>query len=462
MVKLSKISSSTRIRLIPTCIVSLLILGINYIIFENPANKFVITTTTPTTSTKTTSASTESNNDNKNGPIRRYDGVVVTKDQDMKYRHYHHHPKSPHSSNSDGRSINNSEFHDEDHSNLEAHSDDDDVNEDDIDDGDGVGDDDDDDDGYASKNDSYFALEQQPNWDPLWWKPHVNQIATKPWKAWKNDNMKSKSYHHENAGGYYVTDGNTSNTDDNGDHEEVEDPFGWCIIPNDMKRGTYSRNSGIYFVKVPKSASSTCAGITIQIGQNVAERIHQLHVSNSTNNESRKYFHSETSNKIGGGVSRKTNSVRSRYHRGGGAASSAKRSSSASGPPGRELDHRDAKNSVVAKQRIRDDAKFFELFASSSIKGGADATHSHIRQKLKQHLTQQKSLSQTSKDCITHYSHGADYVNRESPYLLWTVIRHPTKRAMSVSCNSIIAFSNCVFLYFRCRFHTKSCHMTRR
>ena len=405
MVKLSKVSSSTstRIRLLPTCIVSLLILGINYFIFANPTNTYVITTTT--TSTTTTSAS-QSNN--KNNAIRGYDDEEEEEE--------------------------------------------------------------DDDDEEASIND-IFALEEQPNWDPLWWKPYVNQIATKPWKAWKNE-KKSKNYRHDDDGRYYITGGNNTNNDD--DANEEVDPFGWCIIPNNMERGTYNRNSGLYFVKVPKSASSTCAGITIQIGQNVAERIHHFRLTNSTNSENQEFGLSDTRNRIGD-VSRKTNSVRSHNHRGGGgggggggsrrnnyehSSSSAKGSSSTSGPPGRELDHRDTKNSVVAKQRMRDDAKFFDLLTSSSVKGAV--THSTIRQKMKQQATQQKSLSPTSKDCITHYSHGADYVNRESPYLLWTVIRHPTKRALSVSLQSNIEYSKLCSSLLLLSFHTKSCEMTRR
>jgi hypothetical protein len=97
-----------------------------------------------------------------------------------------------------------------------------------------------------------------------WWIPYVDSLA-KPFTPWKDKQPR-----------------NSSNND------QQQQPYAeWCIPQTKiLKRAKSVRDSdknggvvGMIYVKNPKAASSTSAGITMQISQNVAER--KFH--NSTN-----------------------------------------------------------------------------------------------------------------------------------------------------------------------------------
>ena len=230
------------------------------------------------------------------------------------------------------------------------------------------------------------SVDDLPSWDPNWWKPYVNQIASKPWTSW------------------------TSNGGQN------NNSYGWCVIPNESeKEKNFSRKVGLYFVKVPKSASSTCAAVTIQVGQNAAERIRAENHVNSTTADIN----------VMGSSSDEVDGVH-RHLEGNGVRNRVDRSS-----------NRGKARSYENMQKIKrknDAERFFEKYASHPAAGPNGS-----RQYQKFHQ-KKKNFFETKSDCITHYEHGYSYVQRQSPYLLWTAIRDPTKRAISVCLRTIVLF----------------------
>lgn len=102
---------------------------------------------------------------------------------------------------------------------------------------------------HSEERNEIKSLKEDNNqpWDPNWWKPMVDRVARPfavlPLPTTTSDNDALPS---------------------------------WCVprpIEDKAARGNTTVNrSGIYLVKIPKTASSTAAGVTIQIARNVPRR----------------------------------------------------------------------------------------------------------------------------------------------------------------------------------------------
>jgi hypothetical protein len=106
-----------------------------------------------------------------------------------------------------------------------------------------------------------------------WWESLVDDVA-QPWTAWTASGTRTS---------FLSSHSHTNNGDNNSDNNSSKtiDPFQWCVVPGSQE---YHPRAGIYFVKVPKSGSTTCASVSMQIAQNVATRRQQQNQQHYYNN----------------------------------------------------------------------------------------------------------------------------------------------------------------------------------
>jgi hypothetical protein len=117
-----------------------------------------------------------------------------------------------------------------------------------------------------------------------WWESRVNELA-KPWTSWTARTSFLSSLSSSGLPVHSPTNNGDTTTNDGDDHnnKSTTDPFQWCVVPGSPE---YHPLAGLYFVKVPKAGSSTCAAVSLQIARNVATRQQQQNYNNTTSNSS--------------------------------------------------------------------------------------------------------------------------------------------------------------------------------